>query len=198
MADFPSITASTYRNGSSFLEQYRRVYEMAGLLRYATSAEEEIGILPTNILENYVAAVAGLEHNHRYKCIADGAINDGVDVYRANDGKVSASGTSKIGKAQSSAGADGDIVEVLFRIESGGGGGGGGGNFAQFTYDGTNELTLPASPSGVFIAGLDGQRVLRQGTLASGADYEVSGTTLTIHQANANLLNGDVLKMTYE
>ncbi|MGO8691640.1 MAG: hypothetical protein ACLQLG_18630 [Thermoguttaceae bacterium] len=47
------------------------------------------------------------------KMVANGPIAALADVYAAADGKVAASGTIRLGKAMSAAGADGDYLEVL-------------------------------------------------------------------------------------
>lgn len=126
--------SATYRNGGSTISPFLRVIEDAGFLRVASASELENGIVTRTTFPNELAGVQMLHaqaSGGNWSLVASGTITSGAVVYRAAGGTVSASGTSKIGVAKSSAG-DGQIVQVYYRDwpDAGEGGGGGGGYYA--------------------------------------------------------------------
>lgn len=122
---FTKTPTETYDNGTSLLKQFTRVYSDGSTIRPATESELEHGVVSRTVLPNDQASVYLTYSQGRYPFVANGSISTGSIVYRAADGKVSASGSSELGIASSDTSSDGEVVYVE-TSKSGGGGGGGG------------------------------------------------------------------------
>ena len=117
---------STYLNGSTAIDEFLRVFDIGGTVRVAAADELENGISVKRALPNTSIAVLPLQNNQRVTLVANGAIAMDGDVFAAAGGKVSGSGTRRMGKAKTASAVDGDHLEVFIEIAGTGGGGGGG------------------------------------------------------------------------
>ena len=109
--------SGTYTNGNTTLDPYLRVIEADSVLRLAGAEEIENGIVTRTVFPGDPAAVQYLHAQGRaggWTMIAAGAISKGAPVYRAANGRVAATGTSKIGCAESAALAVGQTVRVRY------------------------------------------------------------------------------------
>ena len=116
-----SASSATYINGNTTLLAKRRVYDIGGRLRYASDSELENGITTRRVFPNEPAGIDLLDDAGPWTLIANGPIAKDAPVFRAAQGKVSATGTSQIGRAGSTVGADGEEVQIVV-VASGGGG----------------------------------------------------------------------------
>lgn len=105
---FPSTAA---------LAKYARVKRSAGVLALAGATEVELGHLQqqTFATTDSINALVNLRNSQgTQKGIADGAIAQDATVYRAANGKISATNNGHpLGTALDAATADGDIIEYL-------------------------------------------------------------------------------------
>jgi hypothetical protein len=115
------------------------------LLRPASETELENGIVTRDVMPGDMAGVQLLYSAGPFYFLADGSISPGQTVFRAADGKVSATGTSRLGRAQSGA-SDGHYVLVV--VEPGAGGGGGGSGTVEQINTGEGLLGGPIVVSG--------------------------------------------------
>lgn len=98
------------------LEQYRRVKLNATTrtIVYADAGEEAIGVTRVAVASGLPVGIMSLHKPGTLPMIASGAITVNTLVYPAVDGKVTSTVTGRaIGRAITSAGADGDQIEVL-------------------------------------------------------------------------------------
>ena len=97
--------------------QHARVKLTAGKLAVAGLADKEVGTnLATTFADGDPATVRLTSAQGTTKMIADGAIAEGVKVYTAASGKISATNAATsylVGIAWEVATADGDYIEVL-------------------------------------------------------------------------------------
>jgi len=96
---------------------YRRVKISGSTVVYADSTDRGIGVTQHAVTTSGDEATIRLDIEGTSKMVADGAITAGADVYAADDGKISSSGTIELGSAIEAASADGDIIEVLPRAD---------------------------------------------------------------------------------
>jgi hypothetical protein len=137
-----TLYPTTYRNGATAIPPNRRVFESGGLLRLASDTELENGIVDRHIRANDNAAVYTFSTGDVVILEAAGAISAEAAVFRATSGRVSATGSSRIGRAQTAALAAGDYLCVV--IEPGSGGGTGSSDNRKEGVHGTT-LTLSGS-----------------------------------------------------
>jgi hypothetical protein len=115
MASFVEACVRAYACTAA-LAKYRRVKLSGGVLAYAGSTDQELGTLVTDTFAVSDAVDAGVKlrnSNGTELMVASEAITAQAEVYAAANGKIAASGTVRIGRAQEAAGADGDVIEVL-------------------------------------------------------------------------------------
>lgn len=99
-------------NGASPLTAFSRVVWENGTLRVAGDDEQEYGLVVADAEAGGSAQVISWADFGTKSMIANGPISSGAVVYRAADGKVSATGTDVIGRAYTAANADGELIEV--------------------------------------------------------------------------------------
>ena len=110
----PSQNATTtYVNGSSALDIFHRVFDLGGQLSYATDTELENGILMRDAEAFASAPVLQIATGQRAIVVAAGPIAVDAPVFRAVNGRVSAAGSSRFGRARTAAAAAGDHIEVV-------------------------------------------------------------------------------------
>ncbi len=96
------------------LNRFRRVALTAGVLAYAGATTAGLGTLEVaTTTVDQVGSVRLWNAEGTRQMVADGAISANADVFAAADGKITASGSVKIGVAMQAASIDGDIIEVL-------------------------------------------------------------------------------------
>lgn len=88
-------------------------------MRAAGSTELENGVVNRGILSGDAGAIELLTPGQRVIVIAAGAIVAESTVYRAANGRIASTGTSKFGRAVGSAGVAGDLVEVVVEASEG-------------------------------------------------------------------------------
>ncbi len=188
MAFKTSPTAvTTYRNGATALAVNRRVFVVGGVLQLAAADELEQGLVQRATPPNQLCSVVSVANSIVTTFIANGPISSGADVFRAADGKVSASGSSKLGRAETSAAADGDGIQVFVQLAEGGTGGGGGGNVSDGDILSIG-LTFPIS--GLHILDTNGSHDL---IVSPGSDLTLDRTlTITTGDSDRTLtMSGD-------
>lgn len=115
MASFVEASVRAYACTAA-LAKYRRVKLSGGALAYAGSTDQELGTLTTDTFAVTDAVDVGVKLRNcegTELMVASEAISAQAEVYAAANGKIAASGTVRIGRAQEAASADGDVIEVL-------------------------------------------------------------------------------------
>lgn len=112
-------TQGTSYLAQSDLEAYQRVFVVGHEMRAAGSTELENGVVNRGILSGDAGAIELLTPGQRVIVIAAGAIVAESTVYRAANGRIASTGTSKFGRAVGSAGVAGDLVEVVVEASEG-------------------------------------------------------------------------------
>lgn len=102
------------------LNRYERVYALGSDVRRASSTEVETGVVSRYTATGLPAAVEIAVAGNKITFLADTAITQGNDVFRAAGGRVSSVGTSRIGRALHNVDAGGPIQCIY---EPGGSGG---------------------------------------------------------------------------